>query len=830
MEIVVQFFTELLPRRSIMLSLPSLNRAGSEPFFFVATKFLPELLTCFAALSLFCVGMYYLIRQRNPKFFSFSVASLGFSIFAFHSVPGTAELLASGEWRNIVAVVTGAASLHLIHAMALDRHRWFTVGSIALPVFALLPIFGTVLPLPAILRPTPRLLDALPLLILSATFLLVVPTQIRIAIRKSVDFRFLIGFNLAALFTILNCVNDPDLPLQSVGRFLFFPLGIAGYGMFRVDFENYVRLCVKRHALFYGVSFLLSALFLTLSLLAVIYLKPGYGLAAYREPYFVVPLSSFLFLFGYGIYFAGNAPGKRLNMFIAIFLFVTGSSLAVMVFESLQLNPIATREIEQLCFSILAFLPSVSLRFISLILLKKPFSFLYRFFDFFGVIAALLPFSPYFFDGYYDYLFLRGAAAGPGLALFYAIEAVFTATLLILWLLNVAKIHLRKSIATVAILLIHLFLLGGALSSFGYPVYPPGNLQLLPGILLVFAIKSKNKRNAASITGRISLASIVFLPLILITYALAMFDTAPPFQVYMHLLLVASPILLSFYTFTFILTRPIAETIDNSDIILRREHRKAVHLKQIAESERTKSDQILFNTLPSPIVEELKVKGYVEPKHYESASVLFADFAGFTRFAEQITPQDLVYELNYYFDGFDRIVKEHNLEKLKTMGDSYIAAAGIPGNDPHHALHTVDAALAMKEFVAMAARHREARGALPLSVRIGIHSGPLIAGVIGSYKFTYDIWGDTVNTAKRMEEAGVAGEVNLSAATFGLVRETFECLYRGKIVAKNKGDLDMYLVKKRKNALSQTDRAASDTEGIRLENRLNLSNGEAWTN
>ena len=213
------------------------------------------------------------------------------------------------------------------------------------------------------------------------------------------------------------------------------------------------------------------------------------------------------------------------------------------------------------------------------------------------------------------------------------------------------------------------------------------------------------------------------------------------------------------------------------------------------EAEKRRSEQLLLNILPLEVADELKHRGKVEPVNYESVSVLFTDFKGFTQLSEQLTPKELVDELDYCFSYFDEIIEKHNLEKLKTIGDSYMAAGGIPTLNTTHAIDTVLAALEIQAFMQQRQEQKMRNNSPYWEIRIGIHSGPLMAGVIGQKKFAYDVWGDTVNTASRMESSGVAGKINISQSTFELIKNYFECEYRGKLPAKNKGELDMYLVK-----------------------------------
>lgn len=209
--------------------------------------------------------------------------------------------------------------------------------------------------------------------------------------------------------------------------------------------------------------------------------------------------------------------------------------------------------------------------------------------------------------------------------------------------------------------------------------------------------------------------------------------------------------------------------------------------------ERRKSEALLLNVLPESIAEELKRTERVEPRQYD-ASVLFTDFVGFTHLAGTMTPQELIEELDTCFRQFDRIVRKHRLEKIKTIGDAYMAAGGLPTANNTHPVDCVLAALEIRAFMEERAKERANQGRPHWRIRIGVHSGPLVAGVIGREKFAYDVWGETVNIAARMESSGAAGCVNISCETYRRVREVFACEHRGKIAAKSLGEIDMFFV------------------------------------
>lgn len=215
--------------------------------------------------------------------------------------------------------------------------------------------------------------------------------------------------------------------------------------------------------------------------------------------------------------------------------------------------------------------------------------------------------------------------------------------------------------------------------------------------------------------------------------------------------------------------------------------------RQVHE-EREKSEKLLLNILPRDVAAELKEKGFAEPVQFDAVSVLFTDFQGFTKIAEFMSPNELIKELDACFVQFDKITERHRLEKLKTIGDSYMCAGGIPKSSATHAVDCVLAAMEIRDFMAQMRDIKKSLGEPYWELRLGIHSGPLIAGVIGERKFAYDVWGDTVNTASRMESSGTTGKINISGSTYELIKEYFFCEYRGKVSAKNKGEVDMYYV------------------------------------
>jgi class 3 adenylate cyclase len=220
-------------------------------------------------------------------------------------------------------------------------------------------------------------------------------------------------------------------------------------------------------------------------------------------------------------------------------------------------------------------------------------------------------------------------------------------------------------------------------------------------------------------------------------------------------------------------------------------------------AEKQRTEELLVNILPVSIAEELKKNGRVQPKYVPSATILFADFKGFTLLAERMEPVALVGLLDQYFTAFDEIVARHDLEKLKTIGDAYMAVAGVPEASRHHPFNACLAALAMQAAVAQMKAQREKMRLPTLELRIGLHSGPVMSGVVGRRKFTFDIWGDAVNTAALMEANGIEGRINVSETVAGQIKALFELEPRGSIEAKHGRRLEMFFLNRLRPDLSR---------------------------
>ena len=256
--------------------------------------------------------------------------------------------------------------------------------------------------------------------------------------------------------------------------------------------------------------------------------------------------------------------------------------------------------------------------------------------------------------------------------------------------------------------------------------------------------------------------------------------------------------------------------------------------KRMLEEEKEKTEKLLLNILPREMADELKNKGKAKARSYRKVTVMFTDFKGFTKLAEQYKPQDLVAELDSYFIKFDEIVNKYNVEKIKTIGDAYMAAGGVPIRNKSNAIDTTLAALEIQRAMLDIKAAKEKMNENAWEIRIGLHSGDLIAGVVGIKRFAYDIWGDTVNVAAHMESSGEVGKVNVSETTYEAIAEFFVTEYRGKVKAKHKGEIDMYFVHSIKPELSENEDGITPNEAfwhyvnLKLYSNINYRNAEKY--
>jgi len=249
--------------------------------------------------------------------------------------------------------------------------------------------------------------------------------------------------------------------------------------------------------------------------------------------------------------------------------------------------------------------------------------------------------------------------------------------------------------------------------------------------------------------------------------------------------------------------KEIARVLEKTNVLLEEQKQEINEQKQTIELEQEKSEKLLLNILPFEVARQLKTKGRAGTRSYKLVSVLFADFKGFSRISKTLDPKDLVNILDSYFATFDEITGRHYIEKIKTIGDAYMCAGGLPLSNKSNPIDAVLAGLEIQNYLNSLNDTKVLNNLQVWELRIGIHTGPVVAGVVGKKRFAYDIWGDTVNIASRMEQSGHVGMVNISGITHDYIKDFFDCDYRGKIETKNIGKIDMYFVNRIKTEFSE---------------------------
>ena len=355
--------------------------------------------------------------------------------------------------------------------------------------------------------------------------------------------------------------------------------------------------------------------------------------------------------------------------------------------------------------------------------------------------------------------------------------------------LNIGKIQKLK---TIFLLISLVFLAFGLLSKYKY--WPGAGIEIILGVFsycFIYApvelyLKNSKWREFSNNTWEMFLlSSLDFVGVNLILIGILSKIMHWPGQNYL-IYPGCALLLLGLFSWNLRFKQEVVKRKKSEDLI-KLQYQQIEHEKQISEN-------LLLNILPSEVAEELKAKGSADAKQFDEVTVLFTDFKDFTKLSEKMSASELVEEIHTCFKAFDNIMERRGIEKIKTIGDSYMCAGGLPVSNSTHAVDVVSAGLDIQKYIQQRVNERIAAGKDPFQIRIGIHTGPVVAGIVGVKKFAYDIWGDTVNTASRMESSGEAGKVNISEATYELVKDKFNCIPRGKILAKGKGEMEMYFV------------------------------------
>lgn len=245
--------------------------------------------------------------------------------------------------------------------------------------------------------------------------------------------------------------------------------------------------------------------------------------------------------------------------------------------------------------------------------------------------------------------------------------------------------------------------------------------------------------------------------------------------------------------------------LKSANLLLEEQQKEINAQNQAIAEEQKKSEELLLNILPYEVARQLKSKGVAKPRNYRQSTILFLDFVGFTGIAQELSPKDLVQALDSYFSEFDRIIEPHFIEKIKTIGDAYLCAGGLPLSNKSNPFDVVIAALEIQHFINRVENETKTNDGQIWNCRIGIHTGSVIAGVVGKSKYLYDIWGNAVNIAARMQQQGEKDRINISEETYNYIKDYFECESRGKVAIKNCDEVEMYFVNRLKPEYSADD-------------------------
>lgn len=978
-----------------ILEIVRLNVPGIDPtpdaweyFWYHLPVALPGLFS-FAFCTFFAFsGFYVWLRDRHNFFMlNFTLMSLGMGalglVLALRALVQNLELLLMLHRivYPVALLLTGGAMGFNYHLMerrykAIRVTTWFLWFTIALGTFGLITgrgftgqwhhyWFGSY-PVGSIYLTPWGISGVLGL------FLVVIPSMIVFRRTGKNLFRdpIGIGVNLTCLTIGLNLPSLTGVPLFPGANFMFVPMALIAYGVFKKDFFSLNRLLFEKRLLYYLIAFLISVFLLGTGILLMLTLPPKANSAVYTNPFTFVPVLSGLIVFSLAIYLAGSNPQSKVHMMGALSMMLTGFFTILLTVESLRLPLLINLRLEQLIYLIFAFTPIVQYRFIYL-LLDLETDWRSRLIDIVSLIAALLTLTPFFITDFYEYGgIVRTAGASFGLTLLSLVGAYSLALISWRWFNSRRRADRSIVIIVAALMLGAAFMLTNVPGTQGVFFPPLGALQFIPAGMIVFAILRFRaiviRGEATRIANRFQILSLIGVSFLVFIYSRTLTDGLETIKIWNHLSVIGASLLLGFSMLLFVLVRPVAAAMDDSFHLLDEKKKqleeneknlreiadvsrsvyasvnlngiidlmfayvqqrygieglwltfcdsatsriyhvrhnaeeklprdalqflesfstplapdtgslyhtwrrkrttymrrltdrekmseldrtlaqklnlqgyvhvplvlqneviavlmgmnfgKKLHLppkdlrslelfagqiagalstarllKEISQ-EKKKSDELLLNILPRGVAEQLKERGEVTPQFYDAVTIIFTDFVGFTQSALSMVPAELIEQLNRIFYQFDAITRRYRLEKIKTIGDSYMAAGGLPEKNATHYLDVCLAALEIHKITEQIIVMSGDSSAPAWQLRMGIHTGPVMAGVVGQYKFVYDIFGDAVNVASRMESTGEAGRINISADTYQRVKYFFDCEHRGSIHIKNRGDIDMFFL------------------------------------
>lgn len=593
------------------------------------------------------------------------------------------------------------------------------------------------------------------------------------------------GIALLILFLATNGPSQLGYRLYPLGVFNFLPMFLLLAGILLTDFLSLNEFLFNRSGLFYTVTFFVALIFLTLAFAIAAGLRPAFFSDVKISVYLMMAVFSLITILLLAITIAGINPRNRVNQLAAAFLFAVGLLEVVVVLSAIRLPHLYFHRIQQLVYLLFVFAPALGLHTMYAVYEMKIPRFVYAV-DVGVVICSALTLTPWYYSGMYEFSFGNFAATGPGGDLFSVISAIAIGTGIWVWSRKRKEARNRQATYIVlSFILLGLLIITSVPALQGFDVLPLSGMLALPAVILAYGLSKHGpltmQGRAFAINRRMAIFLALFITVAMVLVFVILREQNESRSGILYALFLVIPLFLFAYLILFLFTKPLTMDIDSNFELL--------------ETERRKSNELLLNILPEAVAEELKHHGEVRPLYYDSVTIIFTDFVGFTRTASEMQPQELIEQLNQIFYQFDAISQRFHIEKIKTIGDSYMAAGGLPRKNATHVLDVCLAALEIQQMMKQLLQLREVSGGALWQLRIGIHTGPVMAGVVGQHKYAYDIFGDSVNIASRMESTGIAGKINVSETTYEQGKLFFDFEHRGKLPMKNRGEIDMYFLR-----------------------------------